>query len=333
MRKRARARRLTVGRGSPAASCAPKVTNRRGVVAAVVRLPDGVLADLGAEGRGAGRPADEPTRSPQQLGRGLGSGFVLFIGVAVVLALVAGIATDMSVPALVGWVVFAAIAAFVHEIIVGLAAMQSGWFPAFAVTLIFLVIGLVVGLPEVPLVVLVGYCAATGPAFADMGYDFKAGWVLRKIHSRHTGYLDYEMSGRKQQYYSAIIGFVVALALVALLWRSYFEDGLLPPVAIVFADTITAGLTNPDAVTNLILWAVPGALIQALGGPKRQMGIMLATGLLISAPYACWLVFAALLARVIVRKVKGPKAEEELALVGAGFIAGDAIASLGRIFR
>ncbi|WP_418606525.1 hypothetical protein [Georgenia sp. SUBG003] len=65
-----------------------------------------------------------------------------------------------------------------------------------------------------------------------MGYDFKAGWVLRKIHSRHTGYLDYEMSGRKQQYYSAIIGFVVALALVALLWRSYFEDGLLPPVAI-----------------------------------------------------------------------------------------------------
>ncbi|WP_418608456.1 hypothetical protein [Georgenia sp. SUBG003] len=55
---------------------------------------------------------------------------MLFIGVAVVLALVAGIATDMSVPALVGWVVFAAIAAFVHEIIVGLAAMQSGWFPA-----------------------------------------------------------------------------------------------------------------------------------------------------------------------------------------------------------
>lgn len=277
--------------------------------------------------------ADEATRSPQQLGRGLGSGFVLFIVVAVLLALGTGIATDMSPLGLIGWVVFAAVAAIVHEIIVGLAAMQSGWFPAFAVTLIFLVIGLVAGLPEVPLLVLVGFCASTGPAFADMGYDFKAGWLLRKVHSRHKNYREYEMSGRKQQYYSSIIGFVVALILVALLWRSYFEAGNLPPVSIVFADTIKAGMTNPDAVKNLILWAIPGALIQFLGGTKRQMGIMIATGLLISAPFACWLVFAALLARVIVRRVKGPKAEEELALVGAGLIAGDAIASVGRLFR
>lgn len=277
--------------------------------------------------------ADEPTRSQQQLARGLGSGVVLFMVVAVLLSLVAGIATGMSVGGLIAWVIFAAVAAFIHEIIVGLAAMQSGWFPAFAVTLIFLVLGVIFGLPEVPLVVLVGFCASTGPAFADMGYDFKAGWVLRKIHSRHSGYLEYEMSGRKQQYYSSIIGFVVALAMVALLWRSYFEDGQLPPVSIVFADTIKAGMTNPDALRNLILWAIPGALVQAIGGPKRQMGILLATGLLISAPHACWLVFAALLARIIVRRVKGPKAEEELALVGAGLIAGDAIASIGRIFR
>ncbi|WP_084653466.1 OPT/YSL family transporter [Nocardioides insulae] len=274
-----------------------------------------------------------PSRSSEDLGKGLGFGFVLFILVGVALAAVSGITADLSVPALIGWVLFAAVAAFVHEIIVGLAAMHSGWFPAFAVTLIFLVIGLVIGLPEVPLVVLVGYCAATGPAFADLGYDFKAGWVLRRIHSGRPGYATYEMSGRKQQYYSAIIGFVVALVMVALLWRYYFEDGLIPPVATVFADTITSGLGNPDAVRNLIIWAIPGALIQALGGSSRQMGVMLATGLLIASPYACWLVFAALLVRVLVRRYKGTKAEEDLALVGAGLIAGDAIASLGKIVK
>jgi uncharacterized oligopeptide transporter (OPT) family protein len=278
-------------------------------------------------------PAQRASRTPAALGRGIGSGFALFIGAAVVLALVSGIATELSLPALIGWVLFAAVAAFVHEIIVGLAAMHSGWFPAFAVTLIFLVIGLVVGLPEVPLVVLVGYCAATGPAFADMGYDFKAGWMLRRIHSRHPGYQEYERSGRKQQYYSAIIGFVVALIMVALLWRSYFDAGQLPPVSVVFADTVTAGLTNPEAVQNLVLWAVPGALIQAIGGPTRQMGIMLATGLLILSPHACWLVFGALLVRVLARRFKGKKAEDDLTLVGAGIIAGDAVASLGSVLR
>lgn len=278
-------------------------------------------------------PAVYHSRTASELGRGLGSGVVLFLVAATVLAFVSGIIADLSVPALIGWVVFAAVAAFVHEIIVGLAAMHSGWFPAFAVTLIFLVIGLIIGLPEVPLVVLVGYCAATGPAFADMGYDFKAGWLLRRIHSRRPGYARYEMSGRKQQYYSAVIGFVVALIMVALLWRTYFEAGSLPPVSVVFADTINAGLTSANAVQNLLLWAIPGALIQALGGSSRQMGIMLATGLLIAAPYACWLVFAALLVRVIVRRTKGRKAEDDLNLFGAGLIAGDALASLGRIIR
>ncbi|MBK1787242.1 OPT/YSL family transporter [Prauserella cavernicola] len=278
-------------------------------------------------------PAMYHTRNASELGRGLGSGVVMFLVAAMALAAVSGIIADLSVPALIGWVVFAAVAAFVHEIIVGLAAMHSGWFPAFAVTLIFLVIGLVIGLPEVPLVVLVGYCAATGPAFADMGYDLKAGWILRRVHSRHPGYARYEMSGRKQQYYSSIIGFVVALVMVALLWRSYFEADLLPPVSQVFADTISAGLTNPDAVQNLLIWAIPGALIQAIGGSRRQMGVMLATGLLISAPYACWLVFAALLARVIVRHVKGPKGEEDLNLFGAGLITGDAVAALGQVVR
>lgn len=278
-------------------------------------------------------PALEFSRSPGQMAFGLTGGFVMFMAGAIILGLVSGTAADLSLPALIGWVLFAALAAFVHEIIVGLAAMHSGWFPAFAVTLIFLVVGLVVGLPEVPLMVLVGYCAATGPAFADMGYDFKTGWLLRRVHSRHPGYLAYEMSGRRQQYYSSVIGFAVALAMVAVLWQPFFEEGRIPPVSVVFADTIAAGLTNPDAVTNLLIWAVPGAIVQLLGGSSRQMGVMLATGLLLSQPNACWLIFGALIIRLAVRRFKGKQAEENLSLVGAGLIAGDAIASLGSVFR
>jgi hypothetical protein len=83
----------------------------------------------------------------------------------------------------------------VHELIVGLAAMHSGWFPAFAVALITLVIGMLIGFPPVALALLVGFSAATGPAFADMGYDLKAGYMLRGYGSDRA----FERDGRRQQ--------------------------------------------------------------------------------------------------------------------------------------
>lgn len=187
----------------------------------------------------------------------------------------------MSVWALVGWVLFAAVAAIIHEIIVGLAAMHSGWFPAFAVTLIFLIIGMLVGIPMIPLTMLVGYCSATGPAFADMGYDLKAGWILRRGESPYTRY---ELDGRKQQFIASLVGFFVAIAMVALLWESFLAEGQIPPVSQIFADTITAGLDDASVWLSLLIWAVPGALIQLFGGAKRQMGVLLATGLLITTP-------------------------------------------------
>jgi uncharacterized oligopeptide transporter (OPT) family protein len=278
-------------------------------------------------------PAEIDTVSPQRLRRSLGSGVVLFAIGAVLTSLVAGLYDDLSVPALIAWIAFAVVAAFAHELVVGLAAMHSGWFPAFAVTLIFMVIGLAAGFPQVPMVVLVGYCAATGPAFADMGYDLKAGWVLRRKNSRHPGYAAYELDGRRQQYFSAVVGFVVGLLVVVLLWRSYFESGALPPVATVYADTIKAGLSDGDTIRTILLWAIPGAVLQLLGGPKRQMGLLLATGLLISSPYACWLVFAFLLIRVVYRRVRGAGADDELALVGAGIIVGDSLGSIGKILK
>ncbi|WP_241200473.1 OPT/YSL family transporter [Streptomyces sp. ADI92-24] len=257
-------------------------------------------------------------------------GYALFTGGAVVLAVLGGLIGEMSPLGIVGWVLFAAFAALVHELIVGLAAMQSGWFPSFAVTLIFLILGLAIGIPSVPLALLVGYVSATGPAFADMGYDLKAGWLLRR---EHRPWDPFEREGRRQQFLAALIGFAVALAVVALAWRSYFGQGLIPPVAKVYADTIKSGLSDPDAVRTMLLWAIPGAAIQLIGGTRRQMGVMLATGLLILTPQACWLVLGALVIRVGYRKLRGPAADEELNLVGAGLIAGSSLGDSAQILK
>lgn len=275
-------------------------------------------------------PSTEATVDERQLRRSLVSGFFLFVGGAIVLAVGTGMYAHMSVPLLIGWILLAGFAAIVHEIIVGLAAMHAGWFPAFAVSLIFLILGLVIGIPALPLAILVAYCASTGPAFADMGYDFKAGWMLRRNRRPWTAF---ELAGRRQQFTSALVGCAVALATVALLWHTYFDGGQIPPFAKVYADSIKAGLSDPGATVNLALWAIPGAAIQMIGGPKRQMGILLATGLLIATPNAGWLVLGALLIRVIYRKVRGPEGETELFLVGAGIIAGDSIAATAQIVR
>jgi uncharacterized oligopeptide transporter (OPT) family protein len=278
----------------------------------------------------ASDPSLATTVSRPQLRRVLTSGYVLYVVGALILATIGGLWAEMTPAAVIGWILFAAVAAVVHELIVGLAAMHAGWFPAFAVTLIFLIIGLVIQIPAVPLALLVGYCAATGPAFADMGYDFKAGWVLRRNRRPYT---QFEMDGRRQQLLSSMIGFVVAIGMVAMLWEGLFTEGKIPPAAIVYADTITAGLTNPSVLLNLALWAIPGALIQILGGAKRQMGVLLATGLLIATPNAGWLVLAALLFRAAWRKYRGEQGEREVSLIGAGLIAGDSIFSVSRIFR
>jgi uncharacterized oligopeptide transporter (OPT) family protein len=107
---------------------------------------------------------------------------------------------------LVGFLVYAAFAALAHELIVGLAAMHSGWFPAFAVALITLVIGILIGFPPPALALLVGFSAATGPAFADMGYDLKAGFMLRG----HGADSAFERDGRRQQLIAAMVAFVIA---------------------------------------------------------------------------------------------------------------------------
>jgi uncharacterized oligopeptide transporter (OPT) family protein len=270
----------------------------------------------------------EPVAGEAAARRALAIGLGLFVGGALVLAVLSGLVTRMSPLALVGWAVLAGVAALVHEIIVGLAAMHAGWFPAFAVTLIFLIFGLLLGMPALPLAVLTGYCAATGPAFADMGYDFKAGWLLRRGHPAGEVF---ELAGRRQQYLAAMVGFAAAAVVVALLWHGYFAAGDVPPVAKVYATTVRKGLSDPHVLSSLLLWAVPGALVQLLGGSRRQMGVLLATGLLVATANAGWFVLAALAIRFGYVRRRGATGESEMALVGAGLIAGDAIAATSKV--
>lgn len=260
------------------------------------------------------------TRSDDDVRKGLGKGFFLYAAAATILALIGGIYTAMPAAQLVGWIVFAAISCILAEFIVGLSAMHAGWFPAFATSLIFLVIGIMLGFPPVALALLVGFVASGGPAFADAGYDLKAGWLLRR------GDAEYELAGRKQQILAAVTGSIVALIMVAVLAQVYFSQNLVPPVDRVFVATIKAGV-DPSIVHNLLLWAVPGALIQFVGGSKRQMGIMLSTGLLILNINAGYAVLAGILIRVVLRKIKGPQIDTPMTIMAAGFIAGDAIYS------
>ncbi|WP_413801542.1 OPT family oligopeptide transporter [Streptomyces iranensis] len=293
-------------------------------------------ADGGPDADG-GRTVQAP-----QLRRGLLEGMGLFICGAVVVAIAGGVVGGLSLPALVGWVLLAGVAAIVHQLIVGLAAMHSGWFPAFAVTLIFLIIGLVLHIPTVPLALLVGYTASTGPAFADLGYDFKAGWLLRRDAAP---WRPFEIEGRRQQYLAQLVGFGVALVVVAVAWKAFFSEGKVPPVAEVYVTTIKTGL-EPGTMTTMLLWAIPGALVQLIGGPSRQMGVLLATGLLVATPQAGWMVLGALVIRQLytmwrrrgiadarARKESDEQAENDLSLVGAGLVAGSSLNDVGQLTK
>jgi hypothetical protein len=288
----------------------------------------------GHSGAVPGRAIADAARCSRQGGRGrsrnlgrrgaraLGLGTIGYLAIAVFLAVVGGLMTDMSIGMLILFVLYAAFAAYVHELIVGLAAMHSGWFPAFAVALITLIIGMLIGFPMPALALLVGFSAATGPAFADMGYDLKAGYILRGNGVDPA----FERDGRKQQLYAAMFAFVIAGIVVLVSYQSYFAQNLVAPVDKVYAATIKAGVA-PGVAWSLFMWAIPGAILQFVGGPKRQIGVLFATGLLINFPMAGWAVLAGIVCRVIWERLRGAEGEGDMEVFAAGAIAGDAIYS------
>jgi uncharacterized oligopeptide transporter (OPT) family protein len=74
-----------------------------------------------------------------------------------------------------------------------------------------------------------------------------------------------------------------------------------------------------------LTWAIPGAVLQLLGGPRRQLGILFATGLLIPNPLAGWAVLVGIAIRVAMLKWKGAEASGPMEVLAAGFIGGDAL--------
>ena len=264
--------------------------------------------------------ASKFSSSMANMKKALGGGYVAYLVVAVLLAVITGIWSEMNFFQLIIWVIFSAFAAIASELIVGISAMHSGWFPGFATALIFLIVGMLIGFPAIPLGILVAYTSATGPAFSDMAYDLKCGYILRGCGQDR----ELELEGRKQQYYSEMIGFVVAFVLVAIMANKYFDQGLFAPVDATFAATIEAG-AGAGVAKWLIIWAIPGAIIQLLGG-SRQIGILFATGLLVGSTINGLTILIALLLRyVLVRRNK--ENEQTLNILGAGSLAGAALYS------
>lgn len=268
-----------------------------------------------------------PTVSPSQTKKAIFVSFVLFIAGALALAFISGVYTEMAASKLALWVFWSGISALIAPILVGLCAMHSGWFPGFAITIIFLTIGLFMNFPPLALALLSGYVASTGPCFADMGYDLKTGWIIRGMGKN----IPYELDGRRQQFISEAIGGIVAMIAVAVFMNMHFKLDLIPPVSRAFAVTIKAG-SSPQILRELIIWAIPGAIIQFVGKAKRALGILFATGLLINNPiYGIGLLIA-----VAIRRIYEKTHKEKMELYGAGFIAGDGIYgfffSIGRSF-
>lgn len=267
-----------------------------------------------------GSAAGSFTQSMTSMKKALGFGYVAYFGMAIILAVATGIWSEMSLVKLIIWIIYSAFAAIASELIVGISAMHSGWFPGFATALIFLLVGMIIGFPSMPLGIMVAYTAATGPAFSDMAYDLKCGYILRGCGADP----ELEKEGRKQQYIAELFGFIVAFIMVALLANRYFSQGLFAPVATTFVATIQAG-TSSEVARWLLIWAVPGAVIQLLGG-SRQIGILFATGLLVGTTINGITILVALLIRFILIRRK-PEYAQNLTILGAGALAGAALYS------
>ena len=75
----------------------------------------------------------------------------------------------------------------------------------------------------------------------------------------------------------------------------------------------------------LVIWAIPGAIIQAAFG-TRQVGILFATGILVGNVMNGVTILIALLIRYILVK-RDPENIQTLTILGAGALAGAALYS------
>ena len=246
---------------------------------------------------------------------------LLFMAGAVILALVTGVFDEMSFNQAVLWVAFAGFTSVIVIVLVGTASMHSGWAPAFAVVTICLTIGLFLGFPPVPLAVLVGYIGSVGLPLADTGIGLKTGWLIRG-KGRDKAHEEY---GRRQQIIIKLMGAAIGIVMAVTFGLMLTRGDVIPPMSIFYAQTVTETV-SPELIRELALWAVPGAVLQAIFGNK-SVGLMLATGLLINNPLFGIVVLSA----IAVRLKFGTKYME---VRGPGLIAGDGLFGFGvNVFR
>jgi len=240
----------------------------------------------------------------------------LFMAGAVAVALVTGVFSHMSLFQAVMWVVYAGFASVVVMVLVGTAAMHSGWAPAFAVVTICLTVGLILGFPPVPLAVLIGYIGSIGLPLNDTGVGLKAGWLIRGQGKDKA----YEAYGRRQQVIIKQVGAVIGILMAVTFGLILMRGDIVPPMSIFYAYTVLE-VVNPALIRELAIWAIPGAILQAVFGNK-SVGLMLATGLLVNNP-----IFGiAVLAAIAVRLKVGTKHME---IRAPGLIAGDGLYGFG----
>ena len=241
--------------------------------------------------------------------------FGLHLAGAILVGAITGIFSDMGASLLIGWIIWTAFASVASMMLVGMAAMYSGWFPAFAITTIFMTIGVVLGFPPLAVAVLTGYISSVGPCFADMGYDLKTGWIIRGRGEDR----EHEIFGRKEQVKIEIYGAVLGIIIVMLFANMTLNQGLIPASSTTFAKTCQA-IANPNLIKTLLLWAIPGAIIQILGG-KHMIGVLFATGLVIKSP----LYGVGVLATIVIRLIFKKKGDDFMNCRDAGLIAGDGL--------
>ena len=261
------------------------------------------------------KPASTPIPAPADLSTAEIAGhFLVLLGGGVLLMLAGGLWVYQAGAAhLALWVLFAGAAALVHTIVVGYCAMLSGWFPSFAVAIALMMVAALFRFPPELLALLAGYVLSTGPQFADLGYDLKSGWIVRG-RGVDTAL---ERFGRRQQVRLQQAGAIAGLVAAALAFQMYWDLGLVPPMSRVMMATISVTI-NPELTQQLVLGGIAGAVIQVLGTPRRALGIMFATGLLLDNVMYGW----ALAAGLALRRFLPPSAT---AIRAPGLIAGDGI--------
>ena len=236
----------------------------------------------------------------------------LFVVGAVLIAVIMGVFSEMSLVQSILWVAFAGAAALVVMILVGTAIMHSGWGPTFAVVAICLTVGLLAGFPPIALAVLVGYLGSVGPCIADAGVGFKTGWIIRGKGTNKEN----EKHGRRQQVLVKQLGVFIGIAMALFFGNMLINNDVIPPMSFFYAETV---MSVPDAtlLRELALWAVPGVILQAAFG-NRSAGLMLASGLLVNN----WMFGVSILLAIGLRLIFGTK---HMGVRAPGLIAGDGL--------